>query len=135
MSNTTLNAINTGIYSRLAASTALTNLLGGTLIYYLQAPHGATLPYVVFSHQGGGPVNNPSGLSDNVIYIRGYATASAQAGSIDAAIDTAMDTALTVAGATNIWTAREQDFPLVETTPDETLIFSSGALYRVVIDQ
>ena len=135
MSNTTLNAINTGIYTALSGATALTNLLGGTFIYYLQAPDDAALPYVVFSHQGGGPLNNPGGLAENIVYVRGYGTTSGQAGSIDAQIDAAMAPALTISGATNIWTSREQDLPLVETTPAGERIYSSGALYRVTTDQ
>ena len=43
------NALNAGIYTTLAAGTALTGALGGTAIYYQQAPEAAALPYVVFS--------------------------------------------------------------------------------------
>ena len=48
------NALNTGIYSTLSGGTALTTALGGTAIYYQQAPDEAALPYVVWELPGRG---------------------------------------------------------------------------------
>ena len=131
-------ALNTAIYSRLNGATALTALLSGTTaIYALQAPEGAALPYVVYNIQGGGDTNETANrVKDLLVFVRGYATTNARAGSIDAAIDTALHYVpfTGVSGWTNIWLAREQDLELVENPPTGSQVFMNGALYRVVLD-
>ena len=130
----TSNAVNAGMYSKLAAGTALTALLAGTTsIYYLQAPSNATLPYVVFNQQAGGP-DNDSPIDDRslVYYVRGYAVTPALAGSIDAQCSALLHRqSLTVSGYTNFWLARETDLQLVETPPTGEEIYSAGATYRI----
>ena len=133
-----LNAINTALYSKLNAATALTNLLAGTTsIYYEQAPEGATLPYVVFSHQAGGPTNDYAGDSrDQLVYVRGYTTAGpAAAGSIDAQVSTLLHRgSVNVSGYVNYWTAREEEIAFVENAPDGERVWNAGAVYRIRLD-
>lgn len=129
------NALNAAVYSKLSGGTALTALLATTSsVYYLQAPDGAALDYVVFSYQGGGDENWTSHRTKNLmLFARGYSkTGPAQAGSIDAQIDALLHgTTLTVSGWTNFWTAREEDVSLVETDPAGKHIWMSGGMYRV----
>lgn len=130
--------LNTAIYNRLNGSTAVTSLLSGTTsVYALQAPEGATLPYIVWNVQGGGDVNDTSNrLKNLVIFIRAYATTNARAGSIDAAIDTALHFVpfTGVTGWTNIWLARETDLETVENPPTGSQVFMNGGLYRAYFD-
>jgi hypothetical protein len=127
--------LNAALYSTLSGGTALTALLGGTAIYYLQAPDHAELPYVVWSYQGGGQENiNPSDLHDPLVYVRGYSSASpAAASAIDAAVDALLDRqTLAVTGYSNFWTRRESLVPpMVETPPNGAKVYSAGALYRI----
>ena len=130
--------LNTAIYNRLNGATAVTSLLAGTTsVYALQAPEGATLPYIVWNVQGGGDVNDTSNRIKNlVIFIRAYATTNARAGSIDAAIDTALHFVpfTGVTGYTNIWLARETDLETVENPPTGSQVFMNGGLYRAYFD-
>lgn len=131
--------LNQSIYNRLSGATAITSLLAsGTPIYALQAPEGATLPYLVYSLQAGGDRNDTANrLKNLVIFVRAYATTNAQAGSIDAQIDTALHLVpfTGVSGWTNIWLAREQDLETVENPPTGGQVFMNGALYRTIFDQ
>ena len=130
--------LNTAIYSRLNGATAVTSLLAGTTsVYALQAPEGATLPYIVWNVQGGGDTNDTSNrLKNLVIFIRAYASTNARAGSIDAAIDTALHFVpfTGVTGWTNIWLARETDLETVENPPTGSQVFMNGGLYRCIVD-
>lgn len=134
-----MNSLSAGIYSRLQTTSALTSLLAGTTsIYHLQAEEGESYPYVVFSTQGGGDVNDtPNRLKSLVLFVRGYSeTSAAQAGSIDAQADAALHLVpLTVSGWTNIWLARETDLETVETTPTGQKVYMSGGFYRVMLDK
>lgn len=130
--------LNTALYSRLSGATAITSLLAsGTPIYALQAPEGATLPYLVYSLQGGGDTNDTANrLKNLVIFVRAYATTNARAGSIDAAIDTALHLVpfTNVTGWTNIWLARETDLETVENPPTGSQVFMNGGLFRAIFD-
>ena len=127
------NALDTAIYNTLSGGTALTAALGGTAIYYQQAPDGAALPYVVWSYPAGGDDNlTSSRMKSMVAYVRGYADDAAQAGTIDAYCDALLHgKALTVTGWTNFWSAREEDIALVENLPDKTRVYSAGGYYRI----
>lgn len=130
--------LNTAIYNRINGATAVTSLLAGTTsVYALQAPEGATLPYIVWNVQGGGDTNDTSNrLKNLVIFIRAYASTNARAGSIDAAIDTALHFVpfTGVTGWTNIWLARETDLETVENPPTGSQVFMNGGLYRCIVD-
>lgn len=131
------NALNTGIYSTLTGNSTLTGLLAtSTSAYYAQAPDNATLPFVVWSYQGGGPDNqNPSDMRSILLYVRGYATAPATAGSIDTHAGTTLHGgSVTVAGYTNFYSVRETDFHSVETLPNGEQVYSAGAVYRIRLD-
>ena len=126
-------ALNTGMYTKLSGGTALTTLLGGTAVYYLHAPEGASLPYVVWNYQGGGDENiTPSRMKNLMVFVRGYATTPALAGSIDTQIDALLHKqTLSVSGWTNFWTHREEDLALVEYEPTGNNIYMTGGMYRV----
>ena len=133
-----INALASALYSRLQG-TALTSLLAGTTsIYHMQAPEGESLPYVIFSLQGGGDENLDANRTKNlIVFVRGYSGSSAaQAGSIDAQIDGLLHlTPLTVSGWTNIWLSRETDLETVDNDPDGQKVFMQGGFYRVHLDQ
>ena len=112
-------------------------LLPGTAcIYRDQAPDGATLPFVVFSLQAGGPLNiTPSDLRDEVYFVRGYGTTPIQAGNVDGQISALLHQGtITVTGYSTIWLVRETDLELVETLPDGTREWMAGAFYRISLD-
>lgn len=131
------NALNTAMYSRLSGGTALITALGGTSIYWLQAPDGASLPYVVFSLQGGGDENiTPRRMKNEVYFVRGYSAVSAQAGSIDALCDSLLHgKALSVSGWANFWLVRENDLANVENTEAGEQVYMSGGFYRIRLDK
>lgn len=127
------NALNTAVYNVLSTNANLTTALGGTAIYYMQAPDGATRPYVVFSNQAGQPDNTHGhDMRNQIIYVRGYANTTAQSGSIDNHCGTALHRRqLSVSGYVNFWTVRETEFALIENEPNGQKIYSHGAFYRV----
>jgi hypothetical protein len=129
-------AVYTSIKTQLAAGTALVSALGGTYIYQRQAPKGKTLPYVVMSHAGGGPENiNPSDMRDNLWFVRVYADDAAEANTIDGFISASLNKkALSVSGYTNIYTAREDEYELVENPVDKQPVYMAGANYRIRLD-
>ena len=133
-----LNALNTAIYTKLTGGTALTALLsGGTAgIYYLQAKDQTSFPYVVWNLMAGAPNNDyPHDSRDEIVFVRGYATTPALAGTIDAQISTLLHRGtLAVTGYTNWWLARENEISLIENAPDGTKVFMSGAQYRIKLD-
>lgn len=136
----TLSGLYTGIYNQLAAGTALTTLIGGTVtprIYNKLAPDDATLPYVLFSQQAGGPMNiNPSELTENIIFIRAYSSTDASARQVFDAVDGLMHKAtLTISGYTNIWCARDTDLDNVENSPSGEKYYMCGGLYRIQTDK
>lgn len=131
-----LNVTNAAIYSKLASNSTLTALLGGTAIYYQQAPDNQALPFVVFSLQAGGPQNiNPSDLRNQLYFVRGYAATPALAGSIDAQCNASLHgVTLTVSGYTNFWTVRENDFAMPINEPNGARSNMAGAYYRIRLD-
>lgn len=134
----TKNVLNAALYTRLSGGTVLTAMLaaGSSSIYYLFAPEDASLPYVVFSHTSGGPSNDtPSDDRDQLVFVRGYASTSALAGSIDSACSTLLHRqALSVSGYSNYWTSREQEFETVEHLPNKSPVYMNGADYRIRLD-
>jgi len=131
------NALNSAIYGKLAGGTALTALLSGTAIYYLQAPPEAVLDYVVWSYQGGGDENlTPNRTKNLMVFVRGYSSAGpAKAGSIDAQVDALLHLkSVSASGWTNFWLARETDVATVEYDAANVPTWMSGAMYRVRLD-
>jgi hypothetical protein len=134
-----VNILNAAIYNKLQAGTALTALLAGTTaIYNMQAPEGATYPYIIFSYHAGGDENLTNSRMKNYLYfIRGYSTVSAaMAGSIDDQIDALLHGgSLAITGYDLFWMVRDTDVQLVETLPNTGVTFMDGALYRIRFDK
>ena len=97
------NDFEKGLFDRLVATGTDLAALVSTKIYNQIAPPGATLPYVIFSHVGGGDSNeSPSDSAEFVYMIKGLSDTKLQAGAIrDAIRDRIHRTTYTV-GAT--WT-------------------------------
>ena len=131
-----MNIIEAGLYSALAADTALVAELGATAIYNRHAPQGTSMPLVIFNHAGGGHENiNPSGLQNHVYLVKAVASGSKAAGTLDALVLSALHgKALTVSGYTNFYMAAEQEVQLTETARDGTFIYHTGHTYRIRID-
>jgi len=131
------NSLNTAIFNQLKAGTALITALGGTALYYLQAPDEATQPFVVWNYQAGGDENETSNRTKNIVVnVRCFARTPAQAGTIDALVDGRLHMqTLSVPGWTNFWLARETEIALVENLPNVEKSYMAGALYRVRLDQ
>lgn len=127
------NALNTAIYSKLSGGTALVSALGGTAVYYLQAPDSANPPFVVWSYQAGGDDNlTPHRMKNNVLNVRCYGQTPAQSGSIDALVDARLNRAtLSITGWTNFYTTREMDMSLIETEPNGRKNYVSVGFYRI----
>ena len=134
-----MNSLDAALYTRLQTTSGLTSLLAGTIsIYHLQAPEGATLPYVVFNIQGGGDTNQTRHrVKSLVLFVRAYSGSSAaQAGSIDAQVDTALHLVpLTVSGWTDLWLARETDLETVQIEPSGRQVWMAGGLYREITEK
>ncbi len=135
-----MNVLDQALFSKLANTSAVTSLLadGSASIYHLQAKNNATLPYIVFSQQGGGDDNDTANRTKNLVkFVRAYSGVSAlQAGSIDAQIDTALHLVpLTVSGWTDFWIAREEDLETIETEPNGQKKYMQGGFYRLRLDK
>ena len=128
-----MNELNMSIFNQLSANSALITALGGTAIYHLQAPEAKPLPYVVYSWQGGGDVNdNPHDDNESLRFVRAYAVKADQAGAIDALIKPLLHkAALTVTGYTIVFCFREDDFESVETLPSGVNTYAMGGIYRI----
>lgn len=130
-----LSATAAALYATLSGGTALTALLAGTTsVYDAQAPDGASLPYVVFSHAGGGPDNlNASNLENDVWWIRAYTTGGMKAAyaireQVDALIH---KKTLSPSGWTVLDCRRETSIATVENPPSGRRISVAGGLYRI----
>jgi len=130
------NALNTSIKNKLSGGTALVTALGGTAIYYGQAPDQAALPYVIWSYQYGAPENiTPHEMSVQLAYVRAYAAGAAQAGTIDGLICGLLHKEeLSVVGWNNFWLARETEIALPQTDSAGVTTWTAGAFYRVRLD-
>ncbi len=130
-----INDTASAIYSTLTAGTTVTSMLAGTTsIYHLQAPDNASLPYVVYSLQAGGPeLINPSKLETNTWWIRVYSVTSAlNAAQIFEEVDKLLDRKnITITGATTIQCAREENIALVEQAAKGIRYYTCGGMYRI----
>lgn len=141
----TMSATPETLYDLLAGSSDLTDLLEvapGTdnepAIYDTQAPDNASMPYVIYQHQGGGPLLiNPSPIEGNLWLVKAYSNQSAaQAAEIFDAFDELLDKQkLDIAGLSNYWVAREKNFKLHETAPNKQHIWMVGGIYRIETDE
>jgi len=130
-----INALNTAIYSKLSAGTALTTALGGTAIYHGVAPEGKALPYVIWSYVAGGHENmTPHESVNAVIYVRAYAADAKKAAQLDGYAAELLETELSMTSWDNYWLAREESIVLPEIDEAGKTTWSCGAYYRVRLD-
>jgi len=127
-----MSAIDVAVFNKLSGAGGLTALVSSR-IYARQAPQGAALPYVLFSHQGGGQANmEPVDRLELVYWIRAYAATQSAAGAIDDQISAALHRqALTATGWAHLGCQRESDQRLEERDAAGALIWITGALYRI----
>lgn len=130
-------ALETGLYNKLKANSALITSLGGTLIYNKIAPQDVGSKYVMFQWQGGGDENDTPTRSRSVLYtVFGIDTTLEGAATLDGLIDTALrEQTLTVSGWTNYHTVRESDINLVDTNSGEVPVYRCGGMYRILINK
>lgn len=126
-------AMGTALYAKLAGGTALVAALGGSAIYADQAPQGATPPYVIFSHQGGGVESTYAvEMRSNLWFVRAWADSRSEAAYIDGlCLDLLHRGSLTVSGWSTIWLWRESDMELTDNLPNGVQRYMAGGMYRV----
>lgn len=113
-----------GIYSKLSAASAVTNLVGER-IYHEQAPEGATFPYIIFSKASGVKVRafqTPEAFKRDVWLIKAVdrASSSTKADEVASAIDTTLDgSSITVEGKLNVDLYHVGDVEYVENDGDQ----------------
>lgn len=131
------NALNTAIYNTLSGGTALVSALGGTAIYYGQAPSGVSLPYVIWSYEASSVDNiTPSESTQQLAYVRVYTDTAKAAGEIDAEVcDLLHKQTLSVTGWSNFWLARETEIALPDVDDAGNTIWSMGAFYRIRLNK
>lgn len=134
-----MNAINQALWNALTGGTLGTAVtaLAGSQIYLINAPSGATPPYVIFAFQGGGEVH-PSDLDEvNVVYrVEGIGMTNAQAAALDDAIRATLHKqTLSVTGwnSTDV-TRREGFWQLLQQVAGQQ-VYRAGALYRIRLDK
>ena len=122
-------ALNKTLYEALDGS--VTN--AANQVYYLTAPEGASLPYIIFDYVNEGDDNEtPHRSKDCAVSIKAYAASSSAAETIDGQIDTALhNKTLSITGWTNFWCARENGYSFVETDASGRKTYMSGADYRI----
>jgi hypothetical protein len=134
-----MNAINTAIYSTLTGDNTLTALLAtNTSVYHVQAPRGATLPYIVFNMQAGTEVNETAHTVNDMLYqVRGFTDVSMKnAKAIDARIYTLLHkTAISITGYKLLKINRVTVLEFIEDEPNTQPVYSAGGIYRLRIEK
>lgn len=127
--------LGTAIYNQLTASSDLTTLLGGTYIYYIQAPDNTDPPYIVWNWQSAVDENlTPSRMWNGIVNVRAFCASPSQAGSADSYVDTQLNgAALSVSGWTNFYSSREFFFSDVVDEPNTVKTYVIGGFYRIRI--
>lgn len=129
-----MNDFEKALYARLVGAAALVALLATpTSVFNQQAPRNASLDYVVFALNAGGPTNRTPRRAESLLYaVKGVSAVNfRKAGDIDDQIDAALHgQVLTVTGWTNYWLMREGRVRFPETLPDGQTAYHAGGLYR-----
>lgn len=122
-------ALNATIYSAIGGTVTT----AGSAVYFIAAPDGRALPYIVFDYVNEGDDNdNPHRNKNCVVFIRAYAESPSVAGLIDGQIDAALhNKVLSVSGYTNFQTRRENGMSSMEVDSAKRKIYMSGADYRI----
>ena len=125
------------LYSKLAAGTALTALLGGTAIYNGLGAEAVAYPIVVFTKSSGIDDNDTPHRAKQLVY---QVTAISDKGKKEAEqIDNAIDALMyganlgSMSGWYDYWCARESDITYNEMTAGGKVLWHEGGLYRVRI--
>jgi hypothetical protein len=134
-----MNAINTALYSTLTGDSTLTALLASnTSVYHVQAPRGATLPYIVFNMQAGTEINETAHTVNDMLYqVRGFTDVSMKnAKAIDARIYTLLHkTAVSITGYKLLKINRVTVLEFIEDEPNTQPVYSAGGIYRLRIEK
>lgn len=138
---THINAVATGLFTKLTGSTALTTLLtlGTAGVFQDLAPEGAVPPYVVFNAQSPSTPQHTFGAVafENTVYqVQGVTQGPSKAagGTIADKIDLALhDQAVTVTGYTLLKCRRLQDVDYTEVVSG-VRYSHRGGLYRLWAD-
>lgn len=128
-----LGSFNSAIDTLLTGSSTLVSQLGGTAIYYIDAPDNKDLPYVVWNWQSLMDENQtPSRMFNAIINVRVFSASKTQAGTIDGTIDELLNGhTVSVSGNTNFFTARIDAFGDVDKEPNGVKTYIAGGLYRI----
>jgi hypothetical protein len=131
------NALDTALYNVLSGGTALTGALGGTFIYYAQAPRDRAMPYVIYNVSAATEDNESPRRTQRAVYlVKAVAATMLQAGTIAGHIDTLLhDATLSPTGYINFWTARETIVHYVEVDAAGNTIAHQGGEYAVRVTQ
>jgi hypothetical protein len=137
-----IDAFYSALYTRLAAGTALTALVGGTTspkIYHNQAPEDVDPPFLVYTWMGGGYTHETPGVwADGVLMVMAFSEVDQKsAGAIAQAVFNLLDRQpLTVTGWGN--PALFAEAPHVqEDVTDESGIttYQCGDEYRIMLNK
>jgi len=129
-----LDHTSAALLTTLQSGTALTALLPGTTsIYDMQAQDNDTLPYIIFTHMGGGPDNiAPVNLENNLWQVRAFGTSAKNATEIFEQADLLLNRkAISISGYNTFWCNRETNIKLVENLPNNVKIYTAGGIYRI----
>jgi hypothetical protein len=130
-----LNAVEVGLYAKLAADSAIVAKLGSAKIYNLVIPQGISLPAIRCFYSGGGEENLTPTRSFSTVYgvIGVSETSMKHVGEIADLIDACLHGGtLTVSGWTNqFWTAREGLIRFHELDEAGKDYWHAGAYYRI----
>lgn len=127
-----------GVYALLTASTALTNALGGTLIYIRDVPPNTEPPYVVVETVSGSDLNLcPHRMRETLFSVQAIAaTGAAQAGTLDGLCDAALHGGTpTLSGWTSLRLWRQRDIGYRELSTDGREYFHVGGQYYLQYTQ
>lgn len=132
-----VNELNAAMYSKLSAAGSIIAALGGTALYFLQAPDDAHAPYIVWDWNVGRENNDTAHrIKDETVFVRGYAETSDAAGTLDALIDAQLHGGtLSVSGWTNFWLKRTADFSAVDVDPSGRRVYMAGGNYAITIER
>lgn len=129
-----MNVFEAALRARLVGFAPLTALLASAQsVFNSVTSETAALPYVVFSLNAGGPLNQSPRRSESLVYlVKGVTrTGIKNAGEIDDQIDAALhNQTLAVTGWSNYWLVRETRVRLDELDAGGKPIFHAGGLYR-----
>lgn len=133
-----LNPINKALSNKLTASSALVSQLsGGSAVYFQQAPLDAALPYVVIILAGGGPENDsPLQSGDVMYYVKGVAETARVAGNIAESIRSALhEQSLSMDSPWTAYRCQLQEVLMFAENVERRQFWHAGGSYRIRFSQ